>query len=654
MSQPAHDYELSVMEDLDPEPSGRATSVRAREVVLGVLLLVGVLGWAGWQWWHGESLRNSYERGRQAVIAQQWDEARSYFASANGYKDATARAGDAEKKIEERNKQYEIAAVHAEAGEWVVALKAAQAAAAIQPHYKDLDALITEAEKQVYREALNGTIARRLRDDPGLYYRGADGWVRLENSDRWSDVRNYREDVPFLYDVPGPGWVPQPTPTSASVEGQSFEPESGSPQLAGRQLIAASFQGESVLRLERLSLDPALYNFYFTGKAGVWAIHRSESSPRYPGLPIEGSIAGYEVDYEAYGSGLTSTVRIAPNMAVVDFGAQTGQLLLARFDPEAPETGGLELFIAGPDGSRPRLIYTTTGTIKTARFSPDGRYVLITTLEHIEGVNGKMTAVLLDLEGDAEPRMLVEVAVAVSLSGSRMTWDESSGLRAVFLHSGHFANNVLLTINNRKSGSEIKLIDPEHPDWSRTLAAAHNTGSVYTPVFMHAYEQPDGDSLVIYSAPRSGIDASATLSIARYDIALAQWTYVPVRVETYEQVILSPERRPDNAPGFTSFMVVEDRLFYAAYSYNRNEWTTIFYSVPLADLGKKAPALTEVFQRTRSPESRSASSSWTPGPNLFVYTDEQHALHVRTYDGAIDLVLERGVEFVLSNWSYGY
>ena len=649
------------MEDLDPEPSGRARSVRAREVALGVLLLLGVLGWAGWQWWHGETQRNSYERGRQAVIAQQWDEARSYFGSASGYKDATTRAEDAEKKIEERDKQYEIAAVHAEAGEWVVALKAAQAAAAIQPHYKDLDALTTEAEKRVYFEALHGTVARRLLDDPGLYYRSVDSWVRLENSDRWSDVLGYGGQETFLYDVPGPGWVPQPTPTSVSVEGQPFQMESGSPRLAGRQLMAASFQDDSGPRMERLSLDPAQYNFYITGKQGVWAIHYSESSPRYPGLPIEGALAGYEVAYEAYGSGLTSTIGIAPNMAIVDFAAQSEQLLLARFDPEAPTTGGLELFMAGPDGSQPRLIYTTTNSIRTARLSPDGQYVLITSLEHIEGVNGKMVAVLLDVMGEAEPRTLVEAAVTVRINGTRVIWDQSSGMRAIFLRRGHFANKVLVTINNRDSGSEVKLIDPEHPDWSRTLAVAHNKGNVYTPVSMQPYEHPDGNSLVIYTAPKSAMDGSVTgkpitgtLAIAQYDIALAQWTYVPVRVTTYEQAILSPERKPDNTRDFTSFMVVGDRLFYAAYSYNRNEFTTIFYSVPLADLGKKEPALTEVLERTQSAESRYVPQSWAPGPNMFIYTDEQHALHVRTYDGAIDLVLERGVEFVRSNWFYGY
>ncbi|MDQ5824725.1 MAG: hypothetical protein M3441_11030 [Chloroflexota bacterium] len=661
MSQPAHDQELSVMEDLDPEPSDRGRSVRAREVVLGVLLLLGVLGWAGWQWWHGESQRNSYERGRQAVIAQQWDEARSYFGSAGGYKDATARAEDAGKKIEERDKQYEIAAVHAKAGEWVVALKAAQAAAAIQPHYKGLDALISEAEKHVYREVLNGTVARRLLDDPGLYYRDADSWVRLENSDRWSDVRNYDWQGTFLYDVPGPGWVPQPTPTSTSVEGQPFQLGPGSPRLAGRQLIAASFQGDFGLRLHRLSLDPTQYSFYTTGKAGVWAIHFSDSSPRYPGLPIEGSIAGYEVTYEAYGSGVTSTVSIAPNMAIVDFGPRTEQLLLVRFDPEAPETGGLELFISGPDGSQRRLIYTTTHSVRTAQFSPDERHILITTLEHIEGINGKMAAAMLDLEGDAEPRTLFETAVPVSISGSRLIWDQSWGLRANFLRRGHFANKVLVTINNRASGTEVKLIDPDHPDWSRTLAVAHNKGNVYTPVYMQPYEHPDGNSLVIYTVPRSHLDPSisdrpitGSLSIAEYDIALAQWTYVPVRVDAFQEAILSPARQPDVSRYFTHFMVIEDRLVYRAYFYSEDDLTTIFYSVPLGDLHNKEPALTELFRSTQLANNQPFPERWLYGPDMFIYTDEQHALHVGTYDGAIDLVLEQGVEFVRSNWSYGY
>ncbi|MEA2575958.1 MAG: hypothetical protein QOH93_3256, partial [Chloroflexia bacterium] len=454
------------MEDLDPEPPGRARTVRTREVWLGVLLLLGVLGWAGWQWWHGERLRNDYELGSRAVIAQQWDEARAYFQAADGYRDASTRAQDVEKKIEERNKQYEIASVHAEAGEWAVVLKAAQEVAAIQPHYKGLDALTTEAERRVYRDALNGSIARRVLDDPALYYRDAEKWVRLEESDRWSRIRAYGEDGTFLYDVPGSGWAGPPTPTPTVAPGLPQQTEVGSPELVGRRLMTVSFDGVHGPVFHKLSLDPSRYIYYVMSTAGVWGVH--VSNMEYAGVPMEGLYVGSELDYEAYDSNRTSTITVAPNAVLVGFGAQGNHILLAEFDPSAPGAGGVKLYAAAPDGTQARLIYSTTGSIKSALLSPDERFVLVTTIEPQEGTNGKMAAVLLDLLGDAEPRTLMKADARVTFSNFTVSVNGPSGLRAAFLRRGRFADMVIVTINDGSTGTQVKLIDPEHPQWSRT------------------------------------------------------------------------------------------------------------------------------------------------------------------------------------------
>ncbi|MDQ3929309.1 MAG: hypothetical protein M3328_09195, partial [Chloroflexota bacterium] len=377
---------------------------------------------------------------------------------------------------------------------------------------------------------------------------------------------------------------------------------------------------------------------------------------RYTGLPLQGMFAGNELAYQGYGSSITSTIDIAPNMAVADFGTKAGYLLTAEFDPKAPGTGGLKLYVTAPDGTQRRLVFTTTDSIRTARFSADDRYVIITTVQHTEGGNGKMAAVLLDLEQETEPRTLVETAVRVTRTGTSLILTGSSELGTYFLRRGHFANYVLVTITDSNSGSEVKLFNPAHPEWSRTIAQVP-TATVYMPT----YEQPDGNTLITYASPREGMNTlvagrpiTGTLSIAQYDVALAQWTYVPVRVTTHEGVVLSPERKSEYGSDFTSFMLVGDRLAYGAFFFNPIEYSTIFYSMPLADLDKEQPAITELFKVAQSPETRFTYQSWFPGPSLFVYTDEQHALHVRTYDGAIDLVLERGVEFVRSNWFYGY
>lgn len=658
MPQPAHDYELSVMEDLDPEPATRVRSVRAREVLVGVLLLVGVLGWAGWQWWYGETLRNNYELGRQAVIEQRWEEARASFEAAAGHKDATARAQDAEKKIEERDKHYALASIHAEAGEWVVALKAAREAAAIQPDYKELDALLVEAEEQVYREALSGSVALRLGDDPGLYYRDADKWVRLEGSDRWSDVRNYSQHGIFLYDVPTPGWVPQPTatPVPSAAQDQSVEPELGMPQLAGRRLVAASFQGDAGPSFYKLNLDPTRYSYFITTRSGVWGIRQLQFELAIPGLhpslQLQGLFGKSEIAYEAHGSNITSTISIAPNMGLVGFGEEGKHVLLAEFDPQAPGLGALKLYAAGPDGSQARLVYTTTGTIRSARLSPDERYVLLTIVEHITEGSGKMAAVLVDLESNAQTRTLVTADARVSRTQSAMFVNGESGLSAAFLRRGYFANKIAVTINSVGQGTEIRLIDPNHPEWSRTLARAPVEGNASRPTYIPIYQQADGKALVINMS--SGVESTfvtrgpitVSLAIVQVDPPLAQWTYLPVRATTYKGVVLTQEGKLDYRRDFAIMQVAGDRLVYGARFIDVSGYTTTFYSVPLADLGKKEPSLTEVFSVTRSENRPPPYTSWMAGENMFVYTDEQHALHVRTYDGALDLVLERGVSFL--------
>ena len=79
---------VSVVEDLDPEPEQSPSRFQLRELVLGLLLLVGVLGFAGWQWWSQESRQSSYARAVTALSRNDLDQARALFAGASGYRDA--------------------------------------------------------------------------------------------------------------------------------------------------------------------------------------------------------------------------------------------------------------------------------------------------------------------------------------------------------------------------------------------------------------------------------------------------------------------------------------------------------------------------------------------------------------------------------------
>jgi hypothetical protein len=581
-----------------------------------------------------------------------------YFGAAGEYKDASTRAEEAEKQIEEREEQYGLASSRLDAGEWAAALKAAQQADGIQPGYKDIEALISRAEAQVYREALSGTIAMRLRDEPGLYYRGADRWTRLEGSDRWSDVRTYSPDGTALYDVPGPSWLPQPSPTP----GEYMILEPGDPTLAGRRLMAASFRDSSGPRFHPLSLAPERYNFYIAAEAGVWGIRLPPAKDGFvPIMPAEGWLPGYEIDYEAYGSSLTSTISIAPNMVVTDLGAKGKHVLFAELDRLAPDRGRARLYLAGPDGSQPQLVYTTTSAIKSARLSPDERYALVITVDHIEEARGVMAVVLLDLEGKAPPRTLAENNDVVY---ARDTWqhvNETLGVSATFLYKGYFASKVLVAVtswdfNTQRYVINVKMIDLEHPDWSLSVAQMPAEGQ--RGMGLRVHEQADGKALVIYANADptpyfAGRPVTSTLSIIQFAERQAPYTYVPVQAVDYPSTFLAPPHRSGRRPDFLSFMLAGKRLVYGVDSLYYSDHTTTFYNVPLSELGKQEPARTTVFSATWAANG-GPPLSWIAAPAMFVYTDEGNVLHARTYDGDIDVVLERGVRFLRSNSSFSY
>src|SRR6476469_9633099 len=83
---------ISEVEDLDPDPTPRKGRLDVRELLLGCLLIVMTLGWAGWQWWQQDSKESSYRMGQEAEKESRWSEARSDYAAAADYRDATTRA----------------------------------------------------------------------------------------------------------------------------------------------------------------------------------------------------------------------------------------------------------------------------------------------------------------------------------------------------------------------------------------------------------------------------------------------------------------------------------------------------------------------------------------------------------------------------------
>src|SRR4051812_49335656 len=97
------DNSTSWIEDLDPEPAPRNGLRERRELILGLILLLAVLAWAGWQWIAQARDENEYILGEQALRANNLEEAASHFGAIPDYKDAGNRARELATKIGERN-----------------------------------------------------------------------------------------------------------------------------------------------------------------------------------------------------------------------------------------------------------------------------------------------------------------------------------------------------------------------------------------------------------------------------------------------------------------------------------------------------------------------------------------------------------------------
>ncbi|HST06396.1 MAG TPA: hypothetical protein VLQ48_16915, partial [Chloroflexia bacterium] len=70
---------ISVVEDLDPEPPGKPGLSQRLELLVGVFVLVVVLSFVGWQWWHQQVQVSSYAAGQTALANVDWDAALSDF-----------------------------------------------------------------------------------------------------------------------------------------------------------------------------------------------------------------------------------------------------------------------------------------------------------------------------------------------------------------------------------------------------------------------------------------------------------------------------------------------------------------------------------------------------------------------------------------------
>jgi len=630
------------------------------EVVLGLLVLVGVLGFAGWQWVRQSHLQSEYGSGEDAVARQDWQAAETHFGAAAGYLDSDKQEQQAAEKVATRDKQYDAAVAARNKSDWLATLNAIQQVTGIQPDYKDAAQIEQQADEHVYSDAMSGTIA--LRSDanpPGLYLYGPTGWTLLPQSDQDSRVRSQSPNGWIIYDVP----------INVADSGHRSLAQDGGPDpnpLSGRRLIAMPLN--SPPKATELALDPGAYSTFQAVDGGVWALRTASpfgGAGSFPGgrrqivpAPFASGFAALPVDggaFESYTSALTTTLDL-PEMPVaqneqatiLSFDANSNRYLLAispRQDsgPRHPISGTTALYLGQPGGNLQRLYTQADRSISSAQFSPDGRYVLVHTLNILLNAEAIL---LIDPRSSEPPHVLEEATgqLSVNLPGSQPNGDQRGlggqrglvstnyGLSTIFLQDGPYAGKIVVTDYDGKQ-TGLKVIDPSLA-WNALIQVQVPSSNRI------AWTLRPGNSrtslLTGQEMAPSGFASTGNL----WAVALSGDTGTSVT-----GLVVPSNSSADSA------RLAGNQLDYTTYqrTQNRAQTRSVFtfgINGSQSD-GQRAPTTWTQLDAVSGNGGFGvfSLSDYSFGPTLFSYLSNNE-LHARTYDGSADVTLEQHITYI--------
>jgi hypothetical protein len=655
--------EISTVEDLDPEPAQRRGSWRNREFVLGLALLAGVLVWVLGTWWHNASDTRNYRQAQQAASSRLWDEALAGYTAARGYRDADAQAAAAATRITERDSQYRIASTQSQTQPAAITLRSARRVQTIQPGYKAVDTIAARAEEKLYTDALGDTVVLRGQGEPaglGLYYRGAGGWIYLQGSDKWSAQGVELCGDHIIYDMPGPNWR-SPTPTAVGTPGPGSYPiTEGSPEKQGRHLMVATLSSDRThASFASLTLNPADYNTYVCGEAGMWG-ERYGLEPSGLKIGVDTLYNFSALAYEAFNSPITSSLSLpGPSAVVADLGRGGRRVLLAAFGSGAGGKHNTEVSLAGPDGSSPTVIYTTTGLLINALLSPDERYAFVVAAElppHPSVPTDRLvvSGKLLDLQGHAPPVELAQMSTSEGPTPYNLSGRFSMG--GAFLAGGILRNKLLV---GRAEGESIKLllIDPQSPGQVLAQASINPRNANIVPIL----EQSDGQTAILYS--QDGFSSQAQDKPPSADVLIfhMQSQGGGVTVTTHSIPLATDGSPNGTTPFLYSVLLHGTDLIFALNgvgasgvgSMTDRQQSYSVYSLPVGGEGKSSPQPAEIFRYTLPVVGGGPLSvPFFLGPNALGYTDAGGMFHVQPYDVSIDTPLGRDIGNIIQRHNY--
>ncbi len=609
MAAQDNDTDITWLDDTPPEARPPRPREPRRELLLSLLLLLSILGWTAWDTWRTQHLLASYQVGARAAAQYDWDGARAAYLAAEDYRDAQARAAAATTQITRRDTLYTASAQEAGGAEWIAALRDLRGVEAIQPGFRDSARLRTEAEQQVYTAALGGSIALRpAARPPGLYIYRAGRWVWLKDSDAASTVRGSGSGCYAVYDVPAPAAAPQPSVVDPSARGIGGVP--------GRRLLVARQQG-ATMRFQPLILPPQDFGTFTCGDQGVVAL-RYQGGPDRSNDPRLRLVANVyddpDVQFQPYDRAITMTFLLPGTAwAVLDHSRADDVLVLGDYTRTTGSAPRTDVYLANVAGTR-RLLAARDAVVQRAVLSPDGRFVLLDELGGSAGGAGyEHRLVLLTVDGTRSPVILrrSDEEIAPS-SGWFWTW---------FISSGVYAGQALIGGPSLWDNT-IELLDPTHPDQIRQVARLEANEQ-----FMML--QPLASGLLL---GWRAVTPTGEMRFAYFD-RNGQTRPLDLRLPPFE------------APWAVT--QAGDSLVYVGaigVELNGQRLHMGIQRLPLAGAG---PPATLYEYRLLQNDPDGPAISWTLGPGALgvVHDGELHAL---SYDGPVDLVLERGIERIYS------
>jgi hypothetical protein len=570
------------------------------ELVLGLLLVLSVTGFASWQWWEQQTRLTHYREGARAMAALDWTSARAAFVAAAGYGDADARAADAAGLERARNAAYSAARAADAAGQWTDLVAPVARLRTLGPQYRDTPRLLAAVEQHVYLPTLSGTVV--LRPDaapPGLYTYSAGGWRALPGSDRTSTVLATCPDGGLVYDAARRGPAPAPTPAPG--------------RLPARRVLVSARAGPAPVAL---ALDPDRFDLFRCTDTGVWGIR---SLTTLPGAPASAPVPQRLVAFQPFGSTtLISPADQGANWTVAGPAPDGRHLLLYETSALTGAGGQTGLYMADAAGRNPRHLADLPGAPGPDLPVGAGPDLVVSAYRPVAGTRAYTNTVLLvDPAGARPPRLITEVRVAAA------TFDDHFQVQVEVVNAGPRAGQVLV-IWPADSGMIVRLVDPVHVDrpWydiylsdrqaARVLTADTADGALLLVASRVTSPSRPPDDRIVYIDPYDQATEIAE-SAGGSDRVLAAWLrggYIVYATGAGPNIGFGGPKR------------------YIFRSLPRGQLTGIPTVVYAATVDRLWPPL---------------GPPWWAGADLLAYVTLDGELHARSYDGHQDVVLDTGV-----------